>query len=339
MDTPLALKTLLKRGALVAAANWQVVTAQFVAETAFKIVLAVPLVGGALLVVLLVGGDIVELAGRDARTAVSTIAGALAAEPGALILFFAALGLAAVGGSSFVFFVKGGTVNVLVAADRVAGSIEHAPMGVEALGRASAFSIEAFMDGSLGLFGRYLRVGLALILAYVLSGGVYLAAIFGIYRGTPEGGGLAAWSVAAALCSIALVVWISIVNLLYLLVQVAVAADDCDVRTALARVGSFLRAKGLQVIAVFAVVSAFVILATAMSVLATAGLSLIAFVPLAGIAVLPLQAAAWLLRGFVFQFLGLTALSAYVAQYRGFQEGRRAGGSASETAGVTAGTP
>jgi hypothetical protein len=329
MDRPPVLKTLLKRGTLVAAANWQVVAAQFVAETAFKIVLAIPLVGGALLVVLLVGGDIVELAGRDVRSTISTIAGALAAQPGALILFFIALGLAVVGGSSFVFFVKGGTVNVLVAADRMAGPIERRPVGMEALRRASAFSIEVFMDGSLNLFGRYLRVGLGLMVGYVLSAGAYLAVIFGIYQRMAEGRGFAAWSLAAALCSIVLVVWIAVVNLLYLVVQVAIAADDCDVGTALVRVGRFLRAKGGEVIAVFAVVFVLVMLATAVSVLATAGLSLIAFVPLAGIAVLPLQAAAWLLRGLVFQYLGLTALSAYLAQYRSFREsapvGRTAG--------------
>jgi hypothetical protein len=50
--------------------------------------------------------------------------------------------------------------------------------------------------------------------------------------------------------------------------------------------------------------------------LATAGLGLISFVPLVGIAVLPLQAAAWLVRGIVFQFLGLTAFGGYLALYR-----------------------
>ena len=334
MDRPPALKTLLKRGTLIAAANWQVVAAQFVAETAFKIVLAIPLVGGVLLVVLLVGGDIVELAGGDVRATISTIAGALAAEPGALILFFLALGLAVVGGSGFVFFIKGGTVKVLVAADRVAGPIERAPLSLEALGRASAFSIDVFMDGSLGLFGRYLRLGLALIVGYVLSGAAYLAVIFGIYQRTTEGRAFLPWSLAAAVCSIALVVWIALINLLYLLIQVAVAADDCGVRTALVRVGRFLRAKGRQVIAVFAVVFVLVMLATAVSILATAGLSLIAFVPLAGIAVIPLQAVAWLLRGFVFQYLGLTALGAYLAQYRSFRETAPAGDAASGLAGI-----
>jgi hypothetical protein len=43
----LDLKHLLKRGALLAAANWQTVVIQFVAETTFQVLLAVPIVGAA----------------------------------------------------------------------------------------------------------------------------------------------------------------------------------------------------------------------------------------------------------------------------------------------------
>ena len=59
-----------------------------------------------------------------------------------------------------------------------------------------------------------------------------------------------------------------------------------------------------------------VVIATAASILATAGLGLIAFVPLVGLAVLPLQLAAWLLRGIVFEYLALAALGAYLSHYR-----------------------
>ena len=51
--------------------------------------------------------------------------------------------------------------------------------------------------------------------------------------------------------------------------------------------------------------------------LATAALGLIAFVPFVGLAALPLQVGAWLVRGLLFQFLGLTALVAYLRLYRG----------------------
>ena len=58
------------------------------------------------------------------------------------------------------------------------------------------------------------------------------------------------------------------------------------------------------------------VIATAASILATAGLGLIAFVPLVGLAVLPLQLAAWLVRGIVFEYLALAALGAYLSHYR-----------------------
>jgi len=43
---------------------------------------------------------------------------------------------------------------------------------------------------------------------------------------------------------------------------------------------------------------------------------LIAFVPLVGLAVFPLQIAALILRGLVFEYIGLTAMGAYITLYR-----------------------
>jgi hypothetical protein len=39
-------------------------------------------------------------------------------------------------------------------------------------------------------------------------------------------------------------------------------------------------------------------------------------VPFVGLAVLPLQLLAWVFRGIVFQFLGLTSIGAYLRLYR-----------------------
>ncbi len=39
--------------------------------------------------------------------------------------------------------------------------------------------------------------------------------------------------------------------------------------------------------------------------------------PFVGLAVLPLQLLAWVFRGVVFQFLGLTSIGAYLRLYRG----------------------
>jgi hypothetical protein len=81
-------------------------------------------------------------------------------------------------------------------------------------------------------------------------------------------------------------------------------------------VARFLRQNAVDVLGVFGVVFALVVLATLASVLAAAGLGLIAFVPFIGLLVFPLQLAAWILRGVLFQYLGLTALGAYLTQYR-----------------------
>jgi hypothetical protein len=132
------------------------------------------------------------------------------------------------------------------------------------------------------------------------------------------------WTVAAAIASSVLVVWITLVNFFYLLTQMVMAVEDIGVRAAVRRVRDFIRTSLREVAGIFGVVLLLVVLATAASILATAGLSLIAFVPLVGLAVLPLQAAAWLIRGIVFEYLALTALGAYLTQYRHYQRSREA---------------
>ena len=46
MTPALTIKPLLKRGALLAAANWEVVVLQYIAESAFKLMLVVPVAAG-----------------------------------------------------------------------------------------------------------------------------------------------------------------------------------------------------------------------------------------------------------------------------------------------------
>ena len=48
--------------------------------------------------------------------------------------------------------------------------------------------------------------------------------------------------------------------------------------------------------------------------------------PLVGLAVLPLQLAAWLLRGIVFEYLALAALGAYLSHYRWYHSLRHRSG-------------
>ena len=119
-----------------------------------------------------------------------------------------------------------------------------------------------------------------------------------------------------SLFTIVFVAWVTVVNLLYLLMQVVIAADDCSVPAAATRVMAFLRRERRHIVAVFLIVLAIVVAATGASVLATAALGLIAFVPFLWLVVVPLQLIAWLLRAVVFQFIGLASIGAYLKLYR-----------------------
>jgi hypothetical protein len=317
----LSVKECLKRGALVTAANWHVVLVQFVADALFKTLLAVPIVGGVFLAVLLIGGDPSELLALPVTDIIPTMASVLLAQPAALSAFMLAVALVVIGGSLLMFLVKGGTVAVLVAGERAAGAIEHPPLRLPAFHRATQFSLERFTGGAARLFARYTTLGIWLMLVYLVSTVASLAFVFG-----PDPSG--DWRLVAAGASIVLVGWITIVNFFYLLFQIAIATDDCNVREAVGRVARFLRAEFRTVAFIFGATLGFVILTTAASILATAALGLIAFVPLVGLAALPLQLIAWLVRGVVFQYIGLTALVAYVRLYRAAREGAQSPGAA-----------
>jgi len=284
------LRLLLRRGALLAAANWPVIATQFVAATAVKILLTIPVIGGAFLVVVLVGGNAMQLLSAGIREGLSEVATVLMARPVALTAFLLAFLIALGGGSVFMFLIKGGTVTVLVAGDSGAGVIERGPWRVEGLRRASAFSPELFIRGCQHLFTRYVTLGLGLMVAYAISGGVYLALMFTSFQSASAGALFLGWTMMAAVWSSAFVVWVTIVNLIYLLAQVAIAVEDVGVRTAMRRVGQFLREEPREVAGVFGVVLLMVVLTTTVSVLATTGLGLVAFVPIVGLDIITLPA-------------------------------------------------
>jgi hypothetical protein len=315
------LKTALKRGALIAAANWPLVIAQFVAESSLKLLLAVPIVGGAFLVALILDTPLVDLLSGDVRTVVTSILAALTASPAALVAFVAAGLLVLVGGSMLTFIVKAGTVAVLAEAERTAGPVERPPLRFDSLRRAAVTGIDPFLAGCSRLWRRYVRIGLGLLIVYTLTAGVYLLFVLGGYALAGNSAILLGWTVLAALASSALVVWITIVNFFYLMTQMIVAIEDVSVRAGVKLALRFIWGHLREVAAVFGVVLVVVVIATAASILATAGLGLIAFVPLVGLMVLPLQLAAWLLRGIVFEYLALAALGAYLSQYRWYHRG------------------
>ena len=309
-----SLKFALKRGALVTAANWQVVLVQFVADTLFKTLLAVPIVGGLVLVALVVGGNPFELLRLEPSQIISTMVGVLLAQPFALAAFLAALGLVLCGGSVLMFAVKAVSVTVLLAGDRIAGPIEQPPLRLSSLKQANQSNVERFITGVRSLFSRYLRLGIGLTVTYALLAGAYMALVFG-----PPATAALAGPLAVTLASLGLILAVTLVNFVYLLLQIVIAAEDCGVLEAVPHVARLLRRRLKSMGQVLAAILALMLMATGVSILATAALGLIAFVPFVGLAALPLQVFAWLVRGVVFQFVGLTGVATYVRLHRTLQ--------------------
>jgi hypothetical protein len=326
MTHPGKARTALKRGSLIAAANWQVVAVQSVADTTFKLLLAVPIGGGVVLVTTLLGRDLGEVLSGDLREALFGVAGTLAARPLALASYLFGFLLVLAAGAGLMFLVKGGSVRVLVLGDRIAGPVERPPLRLAGFRRAMRFSIETFTDGAERYFRRYILLGLLLTLVYTVVAALSLVTAWSLYR---LGGDrpLLLGSVAALGITL-FAALITIVNVLYLLAQIIVAVRESTVRAAIGEEGRFLRGEFWKLSRVFGVTVLLLILATLLSVAATWGFYLIAYVPLAGLIVLPLQLGAWLLRNLVFQYLGLTALSAYLSLYRSFSGDLQAAGEA-----------
>jgi hypothetical protein len=318
----LDLKHLLKRGALLAGANWQTVAIQFVAETTFQVLLAVPIVGAAVLVAVLLGGDLTELLQGSLRHIFTTIASTLMSEPFALVAFVTAFAVVLLGGSVLMFAVKGGTVEVLAAANADAGPIEQQPLTFDMLRHASRFTLTRFTAGCARLFRPYLTLGLGLMIVYAVSAGGYLVFVVYGYRAAEGRALIIGWTFVAALSAAVLVAWMTIVNMLYLLLQIAMAVEGIGVRDGCRATLRFIRSEFRELAGVFLVVVALVIAATLASALAWSGVGLVAFVPLVGLAVFPLQLAALVLRGLAFEYLGLTALGAYLTLYQGYTSRR-----------------
>jgi hypothetical protein len=299
------LKLLLKRGALITLANWQTVAIQFLAETTFQVLLAVPILGAAVLVAVLVGADLGELLQGGLRDIVARVARALTSEPVALGSFLTAFGIALAGGSA-----------LMLAAHEAAGPIEREPVTFESLRGAAQFSLPRFMGGCVRLFRPYLGLGIALMCAYAASGVVYLMCVVYGYRATEGMVSVIGWTAIAAFATAVLILWITLVNLFYLLLQLAMAADNIGLADASRSVGRFVRAELPTLARMFLIVLALVVGATLVSALAWSGVGLIAFVPLVGLAVLPLQVLALIVRGLAFEYIGLAAAVAYLTLYR-----------------------
>lgn len=320
MTHPGKARTALKRGALLTAANWQVVLIQSLAETTFKLLLAVPILGGAFLVTLLLERDITEMLAGDLREILFGVAGTLRLHPLALAAYLVGFLLVLAGGAVLVFLVKGGTVSVLVRADRLSGPVERPPLRLAGVRQAMQFSIERFTAGAARLLRRYVGLGLLLAALYAFAAGLAVLLGYGLYRVAGARPLLLGSIVAVSVTFF--IALITVINVLYLLGQIVVAVTEAGVGHAAGEVWRFLCGEFWKVTRVFGVTILLLVLATVLSVAATWGFYLIAYVPLAGIIVLPLQLAAWLLRNLLFQYLGLTALAAYLSLYRSYRGDR-----------------
>jgi hypothetical protein len=292
-----------------------VVIVQFVADTLFKTLVVVPVLGGLVLVALVAGGNPFEMIRFDDLTqTISAMVGVLLAHPIALAAFLTALGVVLAGGSILMFAVKAGSVTILLAGDRTAGMIEEPPLRYAALKQASQATLERFTTGIKRLFPRYLRLGIGLMLVYAVIAATYLLFLFGPPVSPRFDGPL-----VTTIASLSLIVIITLVNFLYLLMQIMIAAEDCSVAEAVPHVARLIRKRPKELAQVLAAILSLMLMATAASILATTALGLIAFVPFVGLAALPLQIFAWIVRGVVFQFVGLTGVSAYLRLHYALQ--------------------
>lgn len=299
----------------MAAANWPVTLVQSIADSLFKLLIAIPLVGGVFLVALVLGAEPDALFSLSWGDFVTTVIASLVMHPGVLVMFLLSLATVVVGGSLFVFLIKGGTIGVLVSGDAAAGPIEEPPLHFETVARAARYSTDLFIERAEALFPRYVKLGFALMAIYVGSALVYLTVAW-----TSRFAG-DRW-LFTGLWTIAFVAWITVINVVYLLIQIVIAADECGVRTAGRRTLAFVRGERYRLGGVLILVLAMVVVATGASFMAAASLSLITFVPFLGpflgLAVLPLQLLAWILREIVFQYIGLSSVGAYLKLYRDF---------------------
>ena len=141
-----AIKVALKRGAFVTAANWEVVVIQFVADSAFKALLMVPVLGAAFLLALIVGSTVTDVDCRRLRRRYAG-PGHARRHRAALAAYLSGVHRRSLGGSVLMFIIKSGTVVVLVArsATRPPSSSRHCARKWCAQG--GRFSLESFTDG------------------------------------------------------------------------------------------------------------------------------------------------------------------------------------------------
>ena len=325
MDAP-RLRSLLLRGSVIAAANWPVVLAQGIAESVVKVLAGIPLAGAAVLLLLVSVPNAAPGPPVDSAAAALT---ALATAPAALAGVAVSALVAALGAIAFGAAIKAGAVAVIVAGEARAHQVPAGPLRASPLGAAHAWSRARFMRGCRHFGPRFVRLGLALAALEVAIALAYATAVVQAYRAFVSVA--ASWWIRAGVLAVSLIALaVSIAaELGYRLTQLALVVEDGGIgerrppRPRLRATRAAARGAPLPRGAA-AVDLAFVI-----ALLAAAAFGLVSFVPVAGVAVLPLQAAVWVVRGLMLPFIDLAALAAYrrcTGGRRRRRRGRPAGG-------------
>jgi hypothetical protein len=314
----LRLRSLLLRGSVIAAANWPVVVGQGIAESVVKVLAGIPLAGGFLLLLVSVMPSVpgaLPSTGPVLDSA-AVVLTALATVPAALAGVALSAVVAALGAIVFGAVIKAGTVTVIAAAEARAGFFEAGPLRVSDLAAARVWSRARFMDGCARFGPRFVRLAIAFA---ILEGAIalgYATAVVQAYRGFVSIA--ASWWIAPAVVAasvIALVISIG-AELVYRLAQLALVVEDSGAVPAVRSAVAFVRRDALVVVRICIAALICSTLAFVMTLIAAAAFGFVSFVPVAGVAVLPLQAAVWVVRGLMLPFIELAALAAYAAAYR-----------------------
>jgi hypothetical protein len=317
--SPLPLGAALRRGAWLTIANWPVVIIDFAIESLYTLAVAVPVIGGAFMVAVLLGADMREIVAEGVRATADLVMGSLTAAPLALAAFLVALAVVGLGGAMLMHVIKAGTLLVLVRGDRAGGEFHRAPISQMALRPAAAFSLATVVDGARRFGRRTVTLTLWLGVAYLFVA-AGLALVIALQSRLAASRWAPAWPLLLLIATSASAVAIMLINVVFDLVRLVVVTDDCRTREAARRLKTFVIADARQVLGIFGVMTALLTVTTAASLTAVASVTLVAWVPIAGLIVVPLQIIAWLVRGVLLQCLALTALAAYQTQYRRFAE-------------------
>jgi hypothetical protein len=320
MSSALSLRAALKQGALVTVANWPVVLIEFALWSLFELAVGVPVLGGALMVAVLLGFDLDGLLAQGLTNTADLIIASLVAAPISLGAFLLAVGLVAAGGLMLICVVRAGTLAVLAAGERAAPDLHRVPIHPAGLRQAAAWTLSATYAGVQRYGARGARLAAVLSATYLVIVVIAFGAIKLGFRLTSDSAWAGAWIVLVAPATSAAVLGVTLANLVFDLARIIIVIDDCGVREALRRARRFVVKDARHVLGIFAVTSVIVMVAAAAWLVATANIAFIGLVPIVGLLVAPLQAAIWIVRGLVFQYLGLATLMAYQTQYRRFRE-------------------